>query len=478
MDRLLRRRLAERHGRAAVLALLAAAGLVMGTAHDARGRSLAAGPTQPTAGVADEVPLVGAVEPLALTAWAQGGRLIAPHGNASDNFGYSVALSADGRFALVGSPLAAVGSAPYRGVAHVFVRSGSRWAHQAMLTAPGGEAGDLFGRSVSLASDGSYALVGASGRAVGGVAGAGSVFVFARSGSLWSRQAQLVATGAAANDEFGYAVSLSADGGIALVGLPGVHPAASGASPSSLREGTAYVFARSGSRWLRQARLTGRGGIKGDWFGAAVSLSPDGRYALVGAPQDGGGSLSSVGAAYVFARSGNRWSRQAQLAGPGGTGADWFGWSVSLSADGRRALVGVPHDEAGGLQQGSAHVFARSGSRWSQQARLLAAAGAERDEFGIAVSLSADGRYALVGAPVDNVRVGDEGSVTVFEHSGGAWPRRAWLTAPDAAENDMFGAAVSVSSDGRTALVGVVVDDVGANADQGSVVVFTRSGSG
>ena len=81
------------------------------------------------------------------------------------------------------------------------------------------------------------------------------------------------------------------------------------------------------------------------------------------------------------------------LASDGATG-DYFGWSVALSGD--YALVGAYKDDDNGSSSGSAYVFVRSGSSWSQQAKLLASDGAADDRFGYSVALSGD--YALVGA--------------------------------------------------------------------------------
>jgi len=65
---------------------------------------------------------------------------------------------------------------------------------------------------------------------------------------------------------------------------------------------------------------------------------------------------------------------------------------------------------------------------------------------------------------------GDQGSVRVFVRSGSSWTLQATLVAADGAAVDYFGSSVSLSGD--TLAVGVPLDDVGANPDQGSVRIF------
>jgi hypothetical protein len=75
---------------------------------------------------------------------------------------------------------------------------------------------------------------------------------------------------------------------------------------------------------------------------------------------------------------------------------DYFGISVSL--DGDTALIGAYKDDDKGVDSGSAYVFTRTGTTWTQQAKLLASDGTEEDYFGLSVSLSTD--TALIGAPL------------------------------------------------------------------------------
>ena len=324
------------------------------------------------------------------------------------HFGAGVALSADGNTALVGAPRDDAGL----GAVWVFTRSGSEWARQAELTGGAAESeGGWFGESVALSSDGNTALVSAP----VDHNDTGAVWVFTRSGSVWTRQARL-AGGAEENGGgwFGGSVALSAEGDTALIGD----------SADANELGAVWVFTRSGSTWTQQGpKLTGDEESGEGRFGDSVAISEDGDTALVGGRSDDHGA----GAVWAFTRSGSTWAQQgAKLTGgdeaggeaTGGeagsgdeeeegneeSGQGRFGGSVALSAAGDIALVGARNDSTG---RGAAWELTRSGSTWTRQgAKLTGTEEAGKGQFGYSVALSADAQTAVIGGLVDHGRTG------------------------------------------------------------------------
>ena len=218
--------------------------------------------------------------------------------------------------------------------------------------------------------------------------------------------------------------------------------------------------------WTWQQDLVANDGatisvIGGDFFGVSVAL--DGDTAVVGANQDDDNGSNS-GSVYVFVRSGTTWTQQRKLVANDGTEYDLFGTSVAL--DGDTAVVGATGDDDNGSHSGSAYVFFRSGTTWTQQQKLVANDGASQDYFSNSVAL--DGDIAVIGAP-GHYMSPNSGSVYVFFRSGTTWSQQQKLVAGDGAAGDAFG--VSVALDGDTAVVGV-----GDNVD-GFLYVFVRSGT-
>jgi hypothetical protein len=379
----------------------------------------------------------------------QGPKLTANDETANGQFGDSVALSADGRTALIGG----IGDHNSVGAAWVFTRTSGTWSQQGpKLTATDETGNGQFGGSVALSADGSTALIGGpsdkpAGGEVGG--GVGAAWVFTRTGGTWTQQgAKLTATDETGNGGFGSSVALAADGNTALIGGP-------------YSVGAAWVFTRSDGTWTQQgpklipADETGIG-----WFGSSVALSADGNTALIGG--------QFAGAAWVFTRTGGTWTQQGpKLTANDETGNGWFGSSVALAADGNTALIGGYADNN---SVGAAWVFTRSDGTWTQQGpKLTATDETGNGQFGDSVALSADGRTALIGGYADNNGVG---AAWVFTRSDGTWSQQGpKLTATDETGNGQFGDSVALSADGRTALIGGYAD----NNYVGAAWVFTRS---
>jgi hypothetical protein len=281
----------------------------------------------------------------------------------------------------------------------------------------------------------------------------------------------------------GMSIALSADGSTAIVGGPGHHNADLGRSPLVGPAGAAWVFTRSHGVWTQQDnKLVGAtseygGGL---WSqGASVALSADGNTAIVGGPSDN----KTMGAAWVFTRTGGAWTQQGDKL----VGTDAYrmgeaqsprgqGMAVALSADGNTALVGGWGVEA-------AWVFTRNGSGvWTQAGKLVGDGAVGRAHRGMSVALSADGNTALVGGWSDNSKTG---AAWVFSRSRGLWTQQGKkLVGTGAVGSANQGWSVALSADGNTAILGGPSDNLwdpsvpfGLGA-AGAAWVFSRSGSG
>ena len=370
-------------------------------------------------------------------------KLLASDGAAGDQFGRRVAVDDD--TAVVGADMDDNAKGTNAGAAYVFVRSGTTWSQQAKLVAGDGVGGDQFGYDVSISAD--TILVGA---VVGdGLAtNSGSAYVFVRSGTVWTEQAELAANDGLGGDRFGSSVSIS--GETALVGADRDDSPATDA-------GSAYVFVRTGTTWSQQAKLLSSSPTTGSTFGSSVSLSGD--TACIGQP---GWGASNQGRASVFVRVGTAWSEQGVMNGPfGGSLNAFFGSSVAVLGD--TALIGRPGSNSG---TGDAFAWVRSGTTWSEQAQLQRS-DPSSDSFGTSVALWPD--RALIGSPRDDDMGTNSGSVYVFQRVGTTWSEASKKTANDGAAFDQFGNSVAAS--GGTFLVGAYLDD-DQGTDSGSSYAF------
>ena len=234
-----------------------------------------------------------------------------------------------------------------------------------------------------------------------------------------------------------------------------------------------------------------------DHFGASVALEGD--TLVVGAPgedsdatgvngDEDSGDAENSGAVYVFTRSGSFWTQQAYIKASNTSADDAFGTSVALSGD--TLVVGAPGRMT--PTSGSAYVFTRSGTTWSQQAYLNPSN--YGGEFGGSVALEGD--IVAVGASFEwssATGVGGNqsdtsamwsGAVYVFARAGTVWTQQAYIKASNTGAQDQFGSALALS--GETLAVGAPWEDSNATGvggdqtnesaeDSGAVYVFTRS---
>jgi FG-GAP repeat protein len=289
-----------------------------------------------------------------------------------DQFGYSMALSADGNTLAVGAigeDSAATGingdqadnMANQAGAAYVFTRNGSTWSQQAYVKSAMTRPGVLFGYSIGISGNGNTLAVAE----FDADRGKGAVYVLERAGASWSHQARIQPTNVENGDSLGYSLAISADGNTIAAGAadedcmtPGVNPqGCEKDQPLDNSSGATWIFVRSGNTWTQQAFLKSSNPGKEDWFGVRLAISGDGNTVAVSAPNEDSAaksingnqtddSASEAGAVYFFTRNGTTWTQQAYVKGSNTEASDEFGSSVALSQDGRTMLVAARGEDS------------------------------------------------------------------------------------------------------------------------------------
>jgi len=294
-----------------------------------------------------------------VTQWSQQAYVKASTAYAGARFGSSLALSGDTL------AVGAVGEAGSTGAVYVFSRDGAVWSQQAYIRDANSDASDNFGYSVALSGD--TLAVGAcfedsSATGIDGDAldnnrlNAGAVYVFTRDGAAWSRQAYIKASNTGEGDFFGWSLALSGD--TLAAGAAGEASSATGIGGleidnSQPRAGAVYVFTRDGVAWSQQAYIKASNTEGEDFFGWSVALSGD--NLAVGAYREDSGStgidgdqgnngLTDSGAVYLFMRSAALWSQSAYIKASNTGVGDFFGYSVAL--DGDELSTGAPGEDS------------------------------------------------------------------------------------------------------------------------------------
>ncbi|MBX7192641.1 MAG: hypothetical protein K1X94_11315 [Sandaracinaceae bacterium] len=328
----------------------------------------------------------------------------------------------------------------------------------ASLDAPGRH----FGRALSTSRDGAIVVVGAPDDGAAAVQG-GAAHVFERTGASLVETAILRTSSPVDLARLGMHVSVSADGTRIAVGAPGAGP---------LQSGAVLVFAHVGGSWIEEATLVPSEARDSDDVGP-VALDGTGTRLLVGAPDASSGACTGCGAAYVFVRSGSSWSEEATLRAPSPAPFEKMGWAVALSDDGTTAFVGIPREDTFATDAGGVLAFTRSGAAWSLETLLSHTDAAPNDFCGLAVATDPSGRRVAIGCPNDDTARGiNAGSVRVFVRGAAAWDSGRTLSLASAADDDLLGFSVTVSSDGHRVVAGAPGDEVDGIASAGTVHLF------
>ena len=422
--------------------------------------------------------------------WQQIVKSVASDRAAYDNFGLSVAISGD--YAIVGSPQndedALGGNVKSdAGAAYIFKRNGTTWVQQTKIVASDRTAGDNFGASVAIS--GNYIVVGAyqSGKDATGnniVDAAGAAYIFRLTAAdSWVQESKIVAPIRAEFDYFGLSVDISNN--YVVIGALFEDEDATNSNTKS-NAGSAYIFKRNGTTWTQEAKIVASDRAVDDNFGGSVSISGD--YVLVGAASEdedatNSNTKSDAGSAYIFKRNGTTWAQEAKIVASDRDVNDVFGLTVDI--DGDYAVVGAyaeDEDVASSNTKsgaGSAYVFKRNGTSWTQEAKIVASDRDVNDGFGLAVAISGD--YVVVGAYQDDEDAAgvntksNSGSAYIFKRSGTTWRQESKIVASDRAEDDSFAQLVAIN--GSYIIVGAFQEDEDATGGNmknaaGSVYFF------
>lgn len=381
-------------------------------------------------GAAGIASLAGCGSQLGLTgpSMEQTAKLTASDADADDRFGTTLDVTNDGSTAVIGARRVD----NHIGAAYVFTKSNESWSEAAKLTPDENIYGGAFGGSVAVSSDASTVIIGAP-----KTSHSGKAYVLTKSDGSWSQQSELIAEDGEETDSFGTAVSVTGDGSTAIVS--GLY--------------AAYVFSRANGSWSQQTKLYSKSEKNAPRWSSDVEVSSDGSSIIAGTSVR---SWPEEIAAIEFTQTNGSWSQQGELVvdDPNSLWRNTPFAAVSVSGDGTTAIIGnTGYHDGPEENMGGAYIFNRSDGSWTHDATLTANDGDKYDNFGSQVSLSADGRKALVAAVGDDDPNG-AGSAYVFSEADGSWSQEVKLAADDGSPHDDFGWSIALSDDGSTGIVG------------------------
>ncbi|WP_299014049.1 FG-GAP repeat protein [uncultured Photobacterium sp.] len=285
-----------------------------------------------------------------------------------------------------GSETTDTGSEYASGAVYLFNNNSGSWAQSAYVKASNTEEFDNFGYRIALSADGTNMAVsapyednGATGVITNGSEATdsdtkrdpGAVYLFSKASGSWAQSAYVKASNAGANDNFGNSLALTADGSTLAVGAKyedngtkGVITDGSETTDSGTKadSGSVYLFSNASGNWAQSAYIKASNTERGGIFGYDVALSADGSTLTVAAANESNGakgvftdgsetigsSTESIsGAVYLFSNTSGSWIQNAYVKASNTGASDCFGWRVALSADGSTLATSAISEDNG-----------------------------------------------------------------------------------------------------------------------------------
>jgi FG-GAP repeat len=383
---------------------------------------------------------------------------------ALDRFGNCISATNDGSKVVVASYLSSPGGIGSAGSIYVFKRFDTSWALEQKISPADRAANDLFGYCIGMAADGTR-LIASSIQATNPTSNSGAVYVYVfNSGTgLWTLEQKFAPADVAGGDRFGFSCAISSDGSRIMAS------SRNAVISGNTEAGAVYIFSRSGSVWSQEAKIVDPAVATNNLFGYMADIDGAGSRVAIGSLQGDSASVANSGSVHIFVRTGTTWTLEAKVTASDPVANNYFGCPVKISQDGTRLVAG----SSGGADPGSAYVFRRNASAWTQEVKLLASDGLNGNRFGFGVAMNNDGSRVVVGALLGDSAVSDSGAAYLFTRNVTTWSQSLKFNRADApAVNDYYGGTVAISPDGRYAFISAYQYDSGGNTDSGGVYVY------
>lgn len=319
------------------------------------------------------------------------------------------------------------------------------------LKSPTPQDKSAFGFSSALSADGQILVVGSPRFDNDDQQDAGAVYWFSATESGWLLEHRIdnPAADGGAEDLFGYALALSADGQYLAVTAPYEDSSAAGidgdSADNSLPDsGAAYLFSRDDNGVTQVGYFKASNPDKRDYYGVRIAMTDDASRLAVGAPYEASNAagingdqsnneIDLAGAVYVYTQGDNAWSQEAYIKPSRASRRDRpcfdprppgiecyesspsrFGYGLDFDAAGNTLAVGAPgenssdgeingdQDDFKAKSSGAVYVLTRTGTEWSHSTYLKANNPGIDDEFGYSLSLAGDGNTLAVGSPYED----------------------------------------------------------------------------
>jgi hypothetical protein len=307
--------------------------------------------------------------------------------NGSTSFGTHCTISADGKY-IATSGNGNIGTA---GNLNIYSSDANYFFSSQYVNPP--TTGSYRNQGIAINADGTSVAIGAG--------GVNRIDVYGRSGNTWSLSTSLTPNvGNVPQAGFGSEMSYS-DNNTLVVGAPGTVGVL----------GTAFIYANN----TQVARIFPSVSSADDAFGTDVAISSDANYLVVGSR-----NTATTGKAFVYANVANTWTEIAVLSPPANlTPNIQFGGCVAISNNGNTVIVGGSYavNPSTGFTKGFVSTYSKNGNSYIESQTLFSPVNPPitRDNFGVDIGLTRDGRRLIVSEMTANTGGQQTGAVYLYQ---------------------------------------------------------------
>ncbi|KAJ5080139.1 hypothetical protein M0811_14156 [Anaeramoeba ignava] len=400
--------------------------------------------------------------------WNEIEQILSNDGSTRDLFSYSISISENRKYLVVGAPFASANGKADQGKVYVFENNGTNWIQTQILLPSDGDNDQYFGSSSSISRDGTFIVVGSPSATVSGYPSEGKAYIFENNAGNWIQTQMLFANDSESYEYFGSSIAISQNQTYLFIGAP--FATVNGRTS----QGKVYVFGNNAGNWVQtQILFTTDTGFYYQ-FGTSISISENENYLVIGAPGAAVNETSHQGKAYVFENNAGNWVQTQSLIASDGGLYYQFGTSISISENENDLFIGAPFATVNGSSsQGKVHVFRKNAGNWVESQPLIASDGGLYYHFGSSISVSQNDTFLVVGAPGANIGANNsQGKAYVFENNGTDWVQTQIIAESDGNPSDRFGFSVCALL--NDIFVGATFASVGGNSSQGKIYVFAK----
>jgi len=365
----------------------------------------------------------------------------------------SINMSNDGTTAIIGSPYSDTDGFSNNGRAYIFVRSGSTWTEQQVLVPQDPATNMYFGIRTAISADGNTVLISTFTST-----NVGTAYAFVRNGTTWSEQKKFVPNSPTNVVGFGYSVALSGDGNTALIGSYGdnIYASNGGGAYIFTRSGSTWTQQVNLAQFISLTSNTR--------FGFRVSLSGDGNIAVVNGTASSSNNATirvfskNQADPWTLATT-----LSLQLPNISPSTVTGFGAHTKISFDGSTIVTTAPYSTINNISQaGATFVYTKPTMSWILSSSLYAGDPASFDRFGLSsVDISASGNRIIVSTTDDdNLSFTNTGAVYIYNKMVPNWSgtitdgRKLTSPEPPTVNFYYFGQSAGMSGDGKDLLIG------------------------